>query len=545
MSSSVPVAIADPGIDSKIHNRRWVILGVMVLCLLIVVLDNSVLNVALKVLADPKKGLGASQSDLEWSINSYTLVFAGMLLSWGVLGDRVGRKRVLLIGFTFFGLASLASAYSHSPGELIGARALMGLGAAAVMPATLAIISNVFDPKERAKAIGIWAGAVGAGIAIGPIVGGTLLGHFWWGSVFLINVPIVVVGAVLIWMLVPESRNPNPGRHDPVGVVLEVVGLVLVIYSIIKAGDAGSVRPFEVWGTFVAGAVILVGFVWFERRSDHPTLDISLFKDPRFSAAVGSIGLVFFALLGTLFFMVFYLQSVRGYTPLQSGVRLLPFAIAQILSAPRSAKLVRRFGAKAVCTTGLLLVTASFAGYLTLGQHTSIWVLEGLFLIQGVGMGNIMPPATESIMSSVPREKAGAGSAINNVSRQVGGALGIAVLGSILAASYRSGIDPTLKKLPITAAVRGQMEKSVEATQAVVGKVGSSLQSAIPAGNSAFIHAMHVTSLFSAAVALAGTFVAFKFLPGRRNVGPATGAPAGTATPQIEAPALDHVMVSE
>jgi MFS transporter, DHA2 family, multidrug resistance protein len=540
MTSSSPAITA---VDSKIHNRRWAILAVMVLCLLIVVLDNSVLNVALKVLADPKKGLGASQSDLEWSINSYTLVFAGMLLSWGVLGDRVGRKRVLLVGFTLFGVASLASAYSHSPGQLIGARALMGLGAAAVMPATLAIISNVFDPKERAKAIGIWAGAVGMGIAIGPIVGGALLGHFWWGSVFLINVPIVIVGAVLIWMLVPESRNPNPGRHDPVGVVLEVVGLVLVIYSIIKAGDAGSLRPVEVWATFVAGAVILALFVWFERRSDHPTLDISLFKDPRFSAAVGSIGLVFFALLGTLFFMVFYLQTVRGYSPLQSGVRLLPFAIAQILSAPRSAKLVRRFGAKAVCTTGLLLVTVTFVGYTALGQHTSIWVLELLFFVQGVGMGNIMPPATESIMASVPREKAGAGSAINNVSRQVGGALGIAVLGSILAASYRSGIDPTLKKLPITAAVRGQMEKSVEATQAVVDKVGSSLQSAIPAGNSAFIHAMHVTSLFSAVVALAGTFVAFKFLPGRRRDDVITAAPAAAGTD--ETAAQHHVMVSE
>jgi Na+/melibiose symporter-like transporter len=355
--------------------------------------------------------------------------------------------------------------------------------------------------------------------------------------VFLINVPIVIVGAILIWVLVPESRNPHPGRHDPVGVLLEVVGLVLVIYSIIKAGDAGSVRPIEVWATFVAGASFLALFVWFERRSDHPTLDISLFKDPRFSAAVGSIGLVFFALLGTLFFMVFYLQSVRGYSPLQSGVRLLPFAIAQILSAPQSAKLVRRFGAKAVCATGLLLITATFVGYTALGQHTSIWVLEVLFFVQGVGMGNIVPPTTESIMSSVPREKAGAGSAINNVSRQVGGALGIAVLGSILAASYRSGIDPTLKKLPITAAVRGQMEKSVEATQAIADKVGSSLQSAIPAGNNAFIHAMHVTSLFSAAVALAGTFVAYKFLPGRR--------PADVGAPAADVPVQESVMVAE
>src|SRR5450432_2731328 len=515
----------------KIHDRRWAILAVLVLSLLIVVLDNSVLNVALKTLADPKKGLGASQSDLEWAINSYTLVFAGMLLSWGVMGDRVGRRRILTLGFVIFGIASLASAYSHSPGQLIAARALMGLGGAAVMPATLSIISNVFDPKERAKAIGIWAGAVGMGIAIGPIVGGALLGHFWWGSVFLINVPIVIVGAVLIRVLVPESRNPNPGRHDPVGVLLEVVGLVMVVYSIIKAGDLGSVRPPQVWATFVGGALILVFFVWYERRSDHPTLDIALFKDPRFSASVGSIGLVFFALMGTTFFMVFYLQIVRGYSPLQAGVRFLPLAIAQILSAPRSPKLVRRFGAKAVCTGGLLLMTLTFVGYVALGQHTSIWVLEILFFIQG--MGNIMPPATESIMASVPREKAGAGSAINNVSRQVGAALGIAVLGSVLASSYRKGIDPTLSKLPIPGSVRVQMEKSVEATHAVVEKVGAGLQQVLPASDKAFIHAMHVTSLFSALFALLGTFVAYRFLPGRGPAEAVAAVPHG-AVPQPE-----------
>jgi DHA2 family multidrug resistance protein-like MFS transporter len=521
----------------RVYRRRWAILAVMVLCLMIVVLDNSVLNVALKTIADPKKGLGASQSDLEWSINSYTLVFAGMLLSWGVLGDRVGRRRVLLVGFTFFGLASLASAYSHSPGQLIGARALMGIGAAAVMPATLAIISNVFDPKERAKAIGIWAGAVGMGIAIGPIVGGALLGRFWWGSVFLINVPIVIIGAALIRILVPESRNPKPGRHDPVGVVLEVVGLVLVIYSIIKAGDLGSLRPAQVWATFVVGTVILAFFVWFERRSDHPTLDIALFKDPRFSASVGSIGLVFFALMGTTFFMVFYLQIVRGYSPLQAGVRFLPLAIAQIIAAPRSPKLVRRFGAKAVCTGGLLLMSGSFIGYLMLGQHTSIWVLEALFFVQGLGMGNIMPPATESIMASVPREKAGAGSAINNVSRQVGAALGIAVLGSVLASSYRKGIDPTLTKLPISGPVRVQMEKSVQATQAVVEKVGAPLHQVISASNTAFLHAMHVTSLFSAFFALLGTLVAFKYLPGRPPAEPAV------VLPDAEVP--QHQLVAE
>jgi MFS transporter, DHA2 family, multidrug resistance protein len=516
--------------ETKIHDRRWGILAVLVLSLLIVVLDNTVLNVALKVLADPNQGLGASQSDLEWFINSYTLVFAGMLLTWGVLGDRLGRRRILLLGFVLFGIASLASAYSHSPGQLVAARALMGLGAAAVMPATLSIISNVFEPAERPKAIGIWAGAVGLGIATGPIVGGALLGHFWWGSVFLINVPIVILGVVLIRVLVPESRNPNPGLLDPAGVVMSVAGLVLVVYSLIKVGDLGSARSPQVWATFLGGVLVLAAFVWYERRSDHPMLDVALFKEPRFSAAVGAIGLVFFALMGTFFFMVFYLQTVRGYSPLHAGVLLLPFAIAQIIAAPRSTNLVRRFGAKAVCTAGMLMVSVTFGGFALLGQHSSIWLLEALFFLQGYGMGNIMPPATESIMSSLPREKAGAGSAINNVSRQVGGALGLAVLGSILAASYRTKLEPTLKGLPLPAAARTQMGKSVQATHAVVDKVGGALHNVIPAADAAFIHAMHVTALFSGVVALLGTFVAYKFLPGRPPVDA-----GGAATPRPSA----------
>jgi DHA2 family multidrug resistance protein-like MFS transporter len=519
--------------EIKIHDRRWGILAVLVLSLLIVVLDNTVLNVALKVLADPNQGLGASQSDLEWFINSYTLVFAGMLLTWGVLGDRLGRRRILLLGFVLFGIASLASAYSHSPGQLVAARALMGLGAAAVMPATLSIISNVFEPAERPKAIGIWAGAVGLGIATGPIVGGALLGHFWWGSVFLINVPIVILGVVLIRVLVPESRNPNPGLLDPAGVVMSVAGLVLVVYSLIKVGDLGSARSPQVWATFVAGVLVLAAFVSYERGSDHPMLDVALFKEPRFSAAVGAIGLVFFALMGTFFFMVFYLQTVRGYSPLHAGVLLLPFAIAQIIAAPRSTNLVRRFGAKAVCTAGMLMMTVTFGGFTLLGQHSSIWLLEALFFLQGYGMGNIMPPATESIMASLPREKAGAGSAINNVSRQVGGALGLAVLGSILAASYRTKLEPTLKGLPVPAAARTQMGKSVQATHAVVDKVGGALHNVIPAADAAFIHAMHVTALFSGVVALLGTFVAYKFLPGRPPVD--AGPPATSRTSAREA----------
>src|SRR5262249_16895530 len=252
--------------------RRWPILGVLVVSLLVVVLDNTVLNVALRTIADPVRGLGASQTDLEWAVNSYTLVFAGLLFTAGIVGDRIGRKRMLLIGLFVFGLASLASAYSQTPTELIYARALMGVGAAAIMPSTPSIISNVFDPRERGKAIGIWAGAVGLGIAIGPVVGGALLEGAWWGSVFLINVPVVAVAIVAVSLLVPESRDPNPGRVDVIGVALTIAGLIAFVYGVIDGGERSFGAPRS-WGTIVLGLAILAFFVLYELRSDHPSLD--------------------------------------------------------------------------------------------------------------------------------------------------------------------------------------------------------------------------------------------------------------------------------
>src|SRR6266699_5892333 len=253
--------------DSQtIYRRRWVILSVLIVGLLAIVIDNTVLNVAMKTIAEPRGGLGASQSQLEWAINSYTLVFAGLLFTFGVIGDKVGRKRMLMIGLALFGIASLLSAYSRSPEQLIFARAAMGLGAAAVMPQTLSIISNVFEPRERARAIGIWAMAVGIGVAIGPVVGGLLLAHFWWGSVFLLNVPFTAAGAAAVWLLVPESKNPDPGKIDYVGVLASIAGLVLLVYGIIQGGEKGSWVHAAVLGPIVAGLAILAFFTWYERR---------------------------------------------------------------------------------------------------------------------------------------------------------------------------------------------------------------------------------------------------------------------------------------
>ncbi|MEU5425475.1 MFS transporter [Streptomyces olivoreticuli] len=514
MSTDIPAR----RVPEAVHRRRWAILTVLLFSLLIVVLDNSILNVAMKTIASPAPtGLGATQSQLEWAINSYTLVFAGILFTAGLLGDRLGRKKVLLFGMVVFGVGSVLSAFSGSSGELITFRAVMGFGGAFVMPATLAIIMNVFEREEQPKAIGIWAGAVGLAIAIGPITGGILLDHFWWGSVFLVNVPIVIVGLIAMVLLVPDSKDPRPGRLDPVGVLLSVVGLVLLVYGIIKGGQLADFTRPEVYGTVLGGLAVLVAFVLHERRTDHPAIDVRYFKNPAFSAAVSSISLVFFALMGTTFFIVFYTQSVRGYTPLQSGLLLLPLAAAQMFFAPRARLVVDKYGAKAVCTAGMLLVAATTAGFLLLGTDTPIWVLEVLFFLQGTGMAHIMPPATVSIMQSLPREKAGSGSAVNNTFRQVGGALGVAVLGSVLSTTYRDGISGELDAVPgLSDSARHAAGESIEATLGVAEKLGPQGKALIGPANDAFIHAMHVTVIGSTAIALLGAAVVALFLPGRK-----------------------------
>jgi EmrB/QacA subfamily drug resistance transporter len=496
-----------------IQRRRWVILGVLVVGLLAIVIDNTVLNVALKTIADPAGGLGASQSQLEWAINSYTLVFAGLLFTFGVLGDRIGRKRTLMIGLVVFGLGSLFSAYSHSPDQLIAARALMGLGGAAVMPQTLSIISNVFEPAQRARAIGIWASAVGIGIAIGPVLGGVLLAHFWWGSVFLINVPVTVLGAVAAFILVPESRNPQPGKIDYIGVLASIVGLVLLVYGIVQGGDSGSWIRGDVLGPIAGGLIVLALFAWYETRIAHPSLDVRLFRDRRLSASAGAIALLFFNMGGVYFFTSFYLQNVRGYSPLDAGLLAIPFALGQLVMAPRSAALVSRFGVRTVAGGGILLNALAIAGYASLGGSSPIWVFVVLYAIQGAGTGLAMPTATATVMDVLPRERAGAGSALTNTARQVAVALGVAVLGSILAESYRSTLSPTLAALP--AAARSTASQSISATQAVAQHLGPAGRFLIQPANSAYVDAMHVTTLVAAVLALAGGLAIMRWLPGR------------------------------
>ncbi|WP_329409247.1 DHA2 family efflux MFS transporter permease subunit [Streptomyces sp. NBC_00704] len=511
---TTPAVPTAPRIPEAVHRRRWAILGVLMLSLLIVVLDNSILNVAIKTISTPAPtGLGATQSELEWAINAYTLVFAGLLFSAGLLGDRIGRKKVLLGGLAVFGMGSALAAESGSPAQLIAFRALMALGAAFVMPATLAVLMNVFDREEQPKAIGMWAGGVGLAIAIGPITGGLLLDHFWWGSVFLINVPIVLLAIGLMLWLVPESRDPKPGRVDLVGVVLSVIGLVLLVYGIIKGGELADFTDAKVLATIGAGLVVLAAFVVFEKRSDHPSVDMDYFKNKVFSAAISVIALVFFALMGVTFFSVFYTQSVRGYSPLQTGLLLLPLAAAQLIFAPRARLVVDRIGIRATTTTAMLVLAATLVAFATLDADTPIWLLEVVFFFMGAGMAHIMTPTSVVIMQALPREKAGSASALSNTFRQVGGALGIAVLGSVLSTSYRNGIEGHLGTLP--PGLRDTAGESIEATLGVAAKLGDQGRSLVVPAHDAFLHAMHITALCGAGVAVVGAIVVALFLPGR------------------------------
>ncbi|MGY1855284.1 MFS transporter [Modestobacter sp. SYSU DS0290] len=499
------------------YDRRWWVLATMVVCLLMVIMGNTILNVALPTL---QRELDATQGELQWAIDSYILVFAGLLFSWGVLGDRFGRRKVLLAGLTIFAVGSVLAAFSDSALELIAWRAVMGVGGAAVQPATLAVITNVFPAGERGRAIGLWAGASGLAVAGGPLAGGLVLEHYWWGAVFLLGVPVAAVGVLGILLVVPESRDPAPGRLDVPGVLLSIVALAGLVFGIIRGGSDGWSAPLT-WAPLGGGALLLAFFVWWQRRTTHPALDVTLFRNPAFSAAAGALTLNFFALQGATFYLVYYLQGVREYSPLASGASLVPVALGIAVMAPRSSVLAERFGAKAVCATGFTLIALSFAGIQLLDADTPLWLVLSVLALQGIGMGSVMAPATESIMSVVPREKAGAGAAVNNAVRQVGGALGVAILGSVLAGAYATRLGDDVDALP--PAAREQASESIIGTLAAVeraraagGEAASGVGAVVEPAREAFVGAMHLTAVGTAGCAVIAAVVVLVWLPGRR-----------------------------
>ena len=505
------------------HPRRWAILSVLVVSLLVVVLDNTVLNIALPTI---QRDLGADQSELVWAVDAYILSFAALLFTWGVLGDRYGRRRILMIGLSLFAAASAICAFSVNAQMLIGFRALMGVGGAAVLPVTLAIITVVFPRHERGKAIGAWAGAVGAAVALGPVLGGLLLQNpqwsQWltgnaWGSVFLINVPIVAVGLVGIARVVPETLNPNPQRLDLQGLVVSVVGLVSLIFGIIHASETKQWLTPSVLVPIVFGLVVLAIFVILEARSDHRSFDVSLFRNRGYAVSLTAVSLAFFALSGITFSLPFYLQVLRGYDTLHAGLSFIPFAVGQLIAAPRSAAMVVRFGYRWVMTGGLAVVAVSLYGLATIDLTTPVWLVLSMFFGFGFGMGNVIAPASTVMQNVLPLGRAGAGSAVQNTVRQVFGAFGVAVIGTLLATTYASNVASSLSELPPSA--QTVAEDSVIATVRVLdaaaaqGAPAELVDQARQGAYEAFLDAAHLTSTISATVVLLAAVIVGVFLP--------------------------------
>ncbi|MDQ3978115.1 MAG: DHA2 family efflux MFS transporter permease subunit, partial [Actinomycetota bacterium] len=398
--------------DENVHRRRWSILVVLNLSVFLVVVDNTIVNVALPTLSSE---LSASTSDLQWIVDAYSLVFAGLLLAFGSLGDRFGRKGALQLGLALFAGFSVVAALVDTAGQLIAARAAMGLGAAFVFPATLAILTNVFrDPSERAKAIGIWAGTAGLAVALGPVSGGWLLEHYWWGSVFFVNLPIAAVAIGVGARLLPRSKDPSAGKLDPVGLLTSVAAVAVLVFTVIEAPRYGWTAT-RTTGGFALAAVLLAVFVLWERRRSDPMLDVAVFRNPRFTAASVSVAVAFFALFGFVFLITQYFQLVRGYSTLTAGIHTLPFALGAGVASPVGAQLALRWGTKLVVTAGLVLMALGFFWAAILEADSAYWgPVVGSMLLIAVGLGLATAPATEAIMGALPREKAGVGSAVND-----------------------------------------------------------------------------------------------------------------------------------
>ena len=501
---------APPPTVAAASRRDWLAVVVISVSLLMIGLDNTILNVTLPTL---QRALSASASQLQWTVDVYLMVFAGLLLAAGNLGDRIGRRRTLQSGLVVFCAGSILAALSGTAGELIASRALMGVGGALIMPSTLSIITNIFTGPQRAKAIAVWTAVAGLGIALGPVVGGWLLERFWWGSIFLVNVPIAVLTLAAGFLVIPESRDPDAGRPDPIGIVLSVSALLTLVYAIIEAPTRGWTGA-RTLTAFTAATVFCALFVAWEARTASPMLQLRLFRSRRFSAASASIALAFFALFGALFFLTQYLQLVLGYTPFQAGVRTVPVAAGLVVGSAISAPLNTRLGTKLTVTAGMLLAASGLfilTGTTPTGGYGR--VLAAL-LLAGTGIGLAMAPATESVMGSLPLAKASVGSAMNDTARLVGGALGVAVLGTTLSQVYRTHIAAAMSNLPPSVAVpsRDSLQAALQVAARLDAAHGSALQAA---ARLAFADAVDRAAFVGAAVAVVAALVALLLLPAR------------------------------
>jgi EmrB/QacA subfamily drug resistance transporter len=502
--------VVDSSVETPLDRRRWLILAVLSLSVFVTVVDGTIVNVALPTL---NIELGASTRQLQWIVDAYLLVFTGLLLASGGLGDRYGRRKTLIAGLAVFAATSAFAGSAGSPAALIGARGLMGIGAALIFPATLAVITNVFvDAKERAAAIGIWSAVTGIAVAAGPIAGGWLLEHFWWGSVFYVNVPIAVVAAIGVAILVPESRDHAAPRLDVAGLLLSIAAITAIVFTIIEAPEWGWL-DVQTIGGFVLAAALLAAFVSFELRHPHPLLPVGIFANLRFSAASVSVTSAFFALFGFIFLITQYFQLVRGYSPLDAGVRTLPVAVSIAVASVTSPKAAARFGTKRVVAGGLLLMATSFLWISTASAVTPYGEIVGQMILLGTGLGLTTAPATESIMGSVSLDQAGIGSAVNDTTRELGGTLGVAVVGSVFSSVYVGALARSTVFTDLPEAARIATEDSVGASRVIAAQLGSGAPEYLDAVSGAFLDGLSAGCYVAAGIALAGALFAMRFLP--------------------------------
>jgi EmrB/QacA subfamily drug resistance transporter len=504
-----------PAGAATVDSGRWWALGVLCTTLVLITVDTTILNVAIPTLS---RSLATSTSELQWIVDAYTVVFAALLLTAGNLGDRLGRRRMLAAGLVVFGMGCVGSALAQSAGALIAMRAITGVGAALIFPATLSIITNLFtDPVERQKAIAVWASTAGIGIALGPLAGGILLEHFYWGSIFLVNLPVIVLALVGLARYVPESRDPVQHRLDLLGALLSIVGLSTLVYGIIEGGSAGWGAPRTVVAV-TAGLAVLALLVYHESRTRFPMVDLAVFRNPRFAGASIAVTAVYFCLFGTIFLLTQHLQELLGYGTLAAGIRTVPFAVVLMIVANLTPRIVGRVGPRLPIVAGLVVVAGSQLLRIASTPTSGYGIIFASQVVFAFGMGLLIAPATASIMGSVPPTRAGMGSAINDTTRQVGGALGVAVMGSVAAAGFRSDL---VHRVPhVAASARDSLAAALDVATSLGRRVGASRL--VEASQHAFIHGLRLASWVAFAIALIGAAFAWRLLPGGRALASTT-----------------------
>jgi EmrB/QacA subfamily drug resistance transporter len=514
------------------HRRRWLILATLCLSVLLVAIDNTIVNVALPTL---NRRLGATTADLQWVVDVYTVCFAGLLLFFGNIGDRWGRKRLLQVGLVCFAIASFGAARSTSVSELIATRAAMGVAVALIYPSTLAMLTAVFTSRqEKAVAIGVWSGVSGLAVALGPVAGGVLLEHFWWGSIFMVNLPVIAVALAAGAVLLPESRDPAPGQFDWPGGLASIALVGLLIWTIIEAPGRGWTSPASVAG-FAGSAALLALFGWWEGNRTSPLLDIRYFRNPRFSAGSAAISMAFFGLYGFIFMITMYFQLVRGYSTLRAGTATLPFAAVMAALSPLAIVIMKKTGTKLVVAVGMLLMAGGFLVAANASVDADYWrVVVVSMCLMAAGMALATGPATDAILAALPAAKAGVGSAVNDTIRELGGALGVAVVGSVLSWSFGSHLASSWARVGVPGTITKIGQASLGSALTATHHLPAHMTApATQAARTSFMAGLHTGSVTVAAAAVLAAVVALIFLPPRDRPEP----------PRPQQPAQAHDLI--